>query len=181
MKQELHAVGSERWADMETLFESRGGPHNCWCMVWRRNEFKRGKPGKAGRKASMKRRVENGIPVGLLGYLDGYPVSWCSIAPRSTYRQLGGSEISDKTWSLMCFFVKREHRGQGFTQQLVAAAADYARNNGALWLEAYPVAADSPSYRFMGICDTFAAMGFEFVETVGTRRNLMRLKLVPGA
>jgi hypothetical protein len=25
----------------------------------------------------------------LLGYIDGDPIAWCSIAPRSTYRPLG--------------------------------------------------------------------------------------------
>jgi hypothetical protein len=28
-------VTPERWADFESLFESKGGPKNCWCMVWR--------------------------------------------------------------------------------------------------------------------------------------------------
>lgn len=179
MKLDFHAVVPERWADMETLIEGRGGPHYCWCMAWRRNEFKQDKPGKSGRKAAMKRRVDDRVPVGLLGYLNGDPVAWCSIAPKTTYRPLGGDETYDDIWSLVCFFVKRDYRGQGLTRQLIAAATDYARSNGAVWLEAYPVAADSPSYRFMGICDTFTAMGFEFVETVGTRRNLMRLKLAP--
>ncbi|MEO1161558.1 MAG: GNAT family N-acetyltransferase [Pseudomonadota bacterium] len=181
MKLEFHAVVPERWADMEALIEGRGGPHYCWCMAWRRNEFKNDMPGKAGKKASMKRRVDDGVPIGLLGYRAGDPVAWCSVAPKTTYRPLGGKEVSDKVWSLACFFVKREYRGRGMTQKLIAAAAEYAKDKGACWLEAYPVAADSPSYRFMGICDTFAAMGFEFVETVGTRRNLMRLKLDPDA
>ena len=28
-------VNQETWADLERLFEARGGPKNCWCMVWR--------------------------------------------------------------------------------------------------------------------------------------------------
>jgi hypothetical protein len=28
-------VDKSNWADLEKLFESKGGPHNCWCMVWR--------------------------------------------------------------------------------------------------------------------------------------------------
>jgi hypothetical protein len=32
---EYHDVNAARWGDFERLFESRGGPKNCWCMVWR--------------------------------------------------------------------------------------------------------------------------------------------------
>src|SRR5262249_24285373 len=34
-KLEFHEVDAERWRDLERLFESRGGPESCWCMVWR--------------------------------------------------------------------------------------------------------------------------------------------------
>ena len=34
------AVDQHNWKDLEKLFESRGGPHNCWCMVWRKKEGK---------------------------------------------------------------------------------------------------------------------------------------------
>jgi hypothetical protein len=31
----FRAVGRDSWRDLERLFESRGGPKSCWCMVWR--------------------------------------------------------------------------------------------------------------------------------------------------
>jgi hypothetical protein len=31
----FRVVDCETWCDLETLFESRGGPVYCWCMVWR--------------------------------------------------------------------------------------------------------------------------------------------------
>jgi hypothetical protein len=31
----VHEVDARRWPDFERLFESRGGPKACWCMVWR--------------------------------------------------------------------------------------------------------------------------------------------------
>ena len=34
-KLEVHEVDAARWGDFEHLFESRGGPKSCWCMVWR--------------------------------------------------------------------------------------------------------------------------------------------------
>ena len=68
-------------------------------------------------------------------------------------------------------------RGQGATRRLIAAAVEYAREGGASAVEAYPVEADSPSYRFMGTVPSFRKAGFHEVGTVGTRRRAMRLEL----
>ena len=35
---EIREVDAARWSDFERLFEARGGPKYCWCMVWRRDE-----------------------------------------------------------------------------------------------------------------------------------------------
>jgi GNAT superfamily N-acetyltransferase len=173
MKLDFHPVTSDRWSDFEELFECKGGPHNCWCMVWRINENRKAMPGKSGKKASMKSRVKQGIPIGLLAYTDDEPIAWCSIAPRDTYRSLGGDETKQRVWSLACFFVKREFRNIGLTSRLLGAAMDYAKDNGAEFIEAYPVAPDSPSYRFMGFVHTFEKAGFQLVTPAGTRRNVM--------
>jgi hypothetical protein len=43
--------------------------------------------------------------------------------------------------------------------------------------EAYPVAPDSPSYRFMGFVPMFEKARFVEIGTAGTRRHVMRLSL----
>jgi predicted GNAT family acetyltransferase len=135
----------------------------------------------AARKALMHRRVKARVPVGILGYLQGEPVAWCSIAPRPTYRPLGGpspdGEDPKKVWSLACFFIPRALRGQGMTSRILAAAVAHARKQGATVVEAYPVDADSPSYRFMGFVPVFESAGFEEVGRAGSRRHVMRLSL----
>lgn len=133
----------------------------------------------ASRKAAFTRRVKQGVPVGILGYLDGKPIAWCSIAPRSTYRNLGGAAEmpGENVWSLVCFFVMREYRSQGICLRLIEAAAEYARKRGATAIEAYPVDPDSPSCRFMGFVGTFKKAGFAEVGRAGTRRHVMRLSL----
>jgi hypothetical protein len=64
-------------------------------------------------RAHPPREARRGVPVGRLGYLDGKPVAWCSIAPRSTYRELGGppQAAGENVWSLVCFLVTRAYRG----------------------------------------------------------------------
>ena len=61
--------------------------------------------------------------------------------------------------------------------RLIQAAVAHARKRGATVVEAYPVAPDSPSYRFMGFVPVFTAAGFREVGRAGTRRHVMRLKV----
>jgi GNAT superfamily N-acetyltransferase len=172
-------VTRERWHDLADLFESRGGPRNCWCMVWRAKSTAAKQQGSRGRKAALQAQVSQGVPVGILGYSADRPVAWCSVAPRATYRHLGGPDdpVDDPgaVWSVVCFFIKRELRQRGLTDQLLDAAIAYARRNGAKIIESYPVDPDSPSYRFMGFVNVFERAGFEEIGTAGTRRHVMRL------
>ena len=174
----FHEVDASRWDDLERLFESRGGPKSCWCMVWRAGAKTAKGP---DRKAAMRRKVCEGVPIGLLGYSNDEPVAWCSIAPRTTYRDLGGptsiGEPPEEVWSLVCFFIRRELRGKGLTKRIVEAAVQHAAKRGAKVVEAYPVEQGSPSYRFMGYLPTFSAAGFRGVGRAGTRRHVMRREL----
>jgi len=173
MNLNFYAVTIDRWTDFEQLFESKGGPHYCWRTVWRLNENKNSIPGKAGKKASMYNRVIRGIQIGILAYLESESIGWCSIAPREPKRKLGGDETKEGVWSLVCFFIKKPFSSKGITSRLIDAAIEYANDNGAKYIEAYPVAPDSPSYGFMGFVPTFEKAGFKFVKTAGTRRNVM--------
>jgi len=149
----FYEVDASRWGDFERLFESRGGPKYCWCMAWRANRDEARRTDGPSRKAAMAQRVASGVPVGLLGYLDGEPVAWCSVAPRSTFRGLvGDSALDEGIWSITCFFAVRRLRGRGITRRMIEAAVEHARARGASIVEAYPVDPDSPSYRFMGAC-----------------------------
>ncbi len=179
----FHEVDSGRWADLERLFEAPGGPKYCWCMAWRSMPPGQRRSDSLAKKAALASRVRDGVPVGILGYLDGEPVAWCSIAPRNTYRGLGGKsgpdDSSENVWALVCFYVQRRLRRQGIMKRLITAAVEHARSRGATVVEAYPVEADSPSYRFMGFVSAFRAAGFQEVGTAGTRRHVMRLALRP--
>jgi GNAT superfamily N-acetyltransferase len=173
-------VDAACWADFARLFEERGGPKSCWCMVWRASSAEAKCKDGSNRRVQIKSRVDGGIPIGLIGYMGEQPVAWCSIAPRETYRPLGGLAAdlaTERIWSLACLFIKRDHRGKGLTAELITAAVAHAKAHKATILEAYPVDADSPSYRFMGFVDAFASAGFQEVGRAGQRRHVMRLIL----
>ena len=42
----------------------------------------------AAKKIALRGFVDDGTPVGPLGYEDGEPVAWRSIAPRDAYRRM---------------------------------------------------------------------------------------------
>lgn len=176
-------VTPETWPDLERLFEGRGGPKYCWCMVWRDMPAEdRRSGGGPARKRSLESAVKSGMPVGIVGYMDGEPVAWCSIAPRPTYRKgLGGVDVEGQdpgaVWSLACFFIQRQLRGDGLARQVLEAAVEHARMNGAASVEAYPVDPDSPSYRYMGFVEMFAGRGFRELGRAGSRRHVMRIDL----
>ena len=150
-------------------------------MAWRAARPEERQASGAARKAAMEQRVRAGVSVGLLGYLDGAAVAWCSIAPKPTYRKLGGIDVpaqqQNDVWSLVCFFLRRDLRGRGLAPHIIAAALEQARMGGAKIVEAYPVDPGSPSYRFMGYVPDFQAAGFTDHGMAGTRRHVMRIAL----
>ena len=163
----------------EAFFSSPGAPKWSWCMVWRRSSAEAKQNDPASRKRQMLKRIAGGSPVGLIACDGETPVGWVSVAPRETYRNLGGPEAKpdEVIWSIACFYVHRKLRGQGLIRKLIAGAVDYARASGANIVEAYPGPSDAPSYRFMGRIPTFAKAGFTDVGMAGTRRHVMRRKL----
>lgn len=176
---QFHAVTSETWHDMEALFSGRGGPKACWCMVWR-NDVNGTPAAQAApdRKAVMERLVLSGHPVGILGYDQGTPVAWCSVAPRPLFgKNLSNTAPVDGLWSLTCFFIRADHRKQSGFGALLAAAETHAALHGAKAIEAYPVDPDSPSYKFSGFLPAFTALGYVPVGTVGTRRHVVQKTL----
>jgi GNAT superfamily N-acetyltransferase len=170
-------VGKTNWKDLEKLFESKGAPGYCWCMPWRNMDEGGERASSADKKKSLKKYVTGKTPIGLLAYHSSEPVAWCSIGPRDSFRDLGGDDTLEDVWSLVCFYIKREFRGQGLSEQLAKEAFKYAKKKGAKYVEAYPVNPDSPSYRFMGFKPTFEKLGFDYKHKAGSRRNVMALKL----
>jgi predicted GNAT family acetyltransferase len=172
-------VTRDTWRDFERLFESPGAPKYCWCMVWRRTSEEAKHHDGPDRKRQMKARIGKGIPVGLIAYVEDEPTAWVSIAPRESYRNLGGPEPvpGETIWSLVCFYVPRRLRGDGMVYRLIEAAVEHAREKGATVVEAYPVDEAAPSYRFMGFVPAFEKAGFREVGRAGTRRHVMRREL----
>jgi len=113
------------------------------------------------------------------------PVGWVSLGPREQYGKLQRSPVMRAVddlpvWSIVCFVVPSEYRGRGVTNALLTGAIEYAREQGAGILEAYPVdrnVAGHASAPWFGSAHMFAEAGFEEVARRRDDRPIMRLRL----
>lgn len=186
---EIHPLTPDRWDDFEALFGPKGACAGCWCMWWRvpNKEYAEGE----GNKHAMRALVEGGTTPGLIGYRDGQPVGWVSLGPRAEFRRFPSMRKDtfaavDTTpvWSLVCFFVQAQQRGQRIAEAMLRAAITYTRAQGATVLEAYPVDVEErerPVNVFMGTARLFARAGFHEVARRDPRRPIVRLDLAAPA
>lgn len=170
---------SDHAADLGRFAESHGKFRYCSCMRWRLTSSAYRASTKETRVAALDGRVRRGEPVGVLAYLDGVPVGWCSVAPRESYLALERfkalGRIDDRpVWSVVCFFVDRQVRRQGVTEALLVGAVDYAVAQGAAIVEGYPVEPGGRLYTYMGSPDTFRKAGFVDVTPAGRARLVVR-------
>ena len=107
------------------------------------------------RGARLRQQTEVGHPEsdstsGLVAYLDGEPVGWCAVEPRSHYEGLvrnnrvqwqGRAEdmADDSVWAVTCFFIRRRLRKHGVSRELARAAVSFAGDRGARAIEGYPI------------------------------------------
>jgi GNAT superfamily N-acetyltransferase len=192
MKLVVHPLTPERWPDLEAIFNARGCSvaRGCWCMFYRQagtpDVLPKGMTRAQARRAELKALVHGDRPPGLIGYRGKVPVGWVSLGPREEFAKLVRSPVmkavdEQPVWSIICFVVPSEHRSQGVAQALLAGAVRYAKTQGAILLEAYPVdkpdRSDDDSMWF-GARSMYDREGFEEVVRRKPTRPVVRLNLV---
>ena len=181
---EVHfrAVTANTLADLDRFSSEHGKFRYCSCMRWRMTSTEFRRSDKQGRIEALNGRVDDGYPIGVLAYVDGTPVGWCSIAPREEFRGLERyrklARLDDAAvWAVTCFFIDRRYRRKGLTAELLKAAVRYAHDNGAPVVEGYPVDSTAASYTYMGSPETFIRAGFSDVTPSGRERRMFRIIL----
>jgi GNAT superfamily N-acetyltransferase len=79
--------------------------------------------------------VDEGKVPGLLAYLDGEPVGWCSVGLQRDYGRFFSETEAEPVWLIACFFLRGSHRGRGIGRALLEAAVVYAAERGAVAVE----------------------------------------------
>lgn len=178
----------ETFPDLETLFGKPGGSivRGCWCMYYRQTGKDSNLDGPRNKQLFCE-LVDAGTRPGLIGYVDGEPVGWISLGPREEYLKLRRSPVmkpvdDTEVWSIVCTYVAKSDRGQGVQHKLLAAAVDWARDQGVRMLEAYPVDREgrsSPDSMFFGSRSLYERAGFHEVVRRSPTRVVMRRALRP--
>jgi GNAT superfamily N-acetyltransferase len=177
-----------RWDDLVAVL-GRDGDRGCWCQYWRLSSSDYSK---ANHPESLRRQLDRDNAPGLLAYLDGEVAGWCSVGPRQDYERLVRSRTIKPVdevpvWSIVCFTVRVGFRRRGVARALLTGAIDYARNQGAPALEAYPVDAEGGridvAFAYVGTTSMFESAGFRRIaetdaHSAGRPRILMRLDLL---
>jgi GNAT superfamily N-acetyltransferase len=166
----VQPLTAARWPDLLELAGNRGMFSGCWCMWFRRRNADWWAAGNKGNREAFQGIVEAERIPGLLAYADGHAVGWVSLAPRDEYERISGDQEAaehggrkQSVWSVVCFYIERDRRGQGVGTALLDAAVDYARREGATALEAYPVEPEERidnASAFTGLRSMFERAGF---------------------
>jgi GNAT superfamily N-acetyltransferase len=188
LKLSFKPLTKDQWNDFVALFGERGACGGCWCMLWRlpRKQFEAQKG--EGNKLAMKTLINSGEIPGILAYNNATKaIGWCAIAPRSSYPALSRSRILKPVderacWSVACLFIEKGYRKKGVSIELLRAAAEYARSQGAELVEGYPVEPKTekdipPAFAWTGIPKAFIQIGFKEVARRSPTRPIMRMEL----
>ncbi|MGE5830883.1 MAG: GNAT family N-acetyltransferase [Micromonosporaceae bacterium] len=183
-------VGPDDWPTVDNFFGPKGLVEYCWCQYFRMESKDYSRCRSAARRAKLADLVKTGERVGVLGSVDGVPVGWVGVGPRLGFPRLLRSRAAKllkgddpaRIWSIVCVYLAREHRHQGLLRVLVNHAVEWARDEKADLIEAYPEDDRDPEsgfdpYSFRGRVSTFEACGFTVVERRLQHRALMRKDL----
>jgi ribosomal protein S18 acetylase RimI-like enzyme len=168
------------WPDFAALVERHDGVWGgCWCMAFHSEGVGRDRTPETNR-AAKERRVREGRAHAALVFAGDRCVGWCQFGspdelPRIKSRReysAGVSELPD--WRITCFFVDREHRGEGVASAALAGALDQIARLGGGTVESYPEDVDgrrvSGSFLHNATLALFEEHGFERTRQIGKHR-----------
>ncbi len=181
--------------DLEAIFGMRGYPAPCQCQRFKIGPQEWTAPPVSERRQRLHDEARCGDPgspttSGLVAYLEGTPVGWCAVEPRTAYPRLlparlawkerGEDKDDGSVWAVTCFVTRAGYRRRGITRALARAAVGFARQRGARALEAYPMITEPGKEitwgeTHVGTRSVFADAGLAEVFHPTLRRVVMRI------
>jgi GNAT superfamily N-acetyltransferase len=185
------------WDDLKAVFGTRGPAYTCQCQRFKTRAtdwdsawaIPAEKRAKRLREQTRCGQPEARTTSGLVAYLDGEPVGWCAVEPRTAYVRLQNKPVvwagraedkaDDGVWAVTCFVTRAGFRRRGVSRALARAAVDFTRKRGARAVEGYAMIT-TPGQEItwgelhVGSRRIFAAAGFAEVSRPSLRRGVMR-------
>jgi len=144
----------------------------------------------APNKRAIKKIIDSGKPPGVIGYLNGVPVAWCSVGKREEFARLQNARSlkpidNYPVWSIPCLYIARSYRKSNVSSKAVDAAVKYAFSKGAKIVEGYPNDTRdkkwADAFAWMGLVSSFKNAGFQIVKRPSKSRAIMRRFKTPPA
>lgn len=191
MTVEIRPATTECFDDVEAMLGPKRRPDAiaCWCLTYRLGNRESAKLDAPARRAAVRELCGQEPSPGILAYSDGSVVGWASVAPRSQIAELADTTTYPKLgevepWSIFCLRTRGGRRRRGIGQEILRGAIDFAWDNGAEVIEAYPLDTTeklAPIFTYPGLRSMFETEGFTKVadtesEIDGARRVVMRLE-----
>jgi GNAT superfamily N-acetyltransferase len=179
---EIHPATPDRFDDVIAVLNPA-----CACQYWRMTSGEYSRSSQEARFAALRAQLAETPAPGLLAYVDGEPAGWVGFGPRERIGRLGRSRTIPKVddlpvWAVYCFTVRVGYRRQGIGRALLDGLIEYAREQGAPALEAYPV--DTGGKRihgtaaYVGTLGMFEAAGFVRIAETDARSDHLPRRLV---
>ena len=141
MSVQVRPATADRWDDLVTVFGRRGvDPSWCWCQLFfssGTDESLSTGPVPDHRQTLWHEITRAARPPGLIAYIDGRPVGWTRVGPRSTFPRVGGNRALARVlneesgaWWVTCFAIDSRHRRAGVGSALLDAAVTFAQSRG---------------------------------------------------
>jgi GNAT superfamily N-acetyltransferase len=182
------------WDDLQAILGERGYAAGCQCQKFKIGHHEWTSATRQERAARLREETNCGRPrarktSGLVAYLDGEPVGWCAVEPRTAYPRISRTawrgrdedRLDAGVWAVSCFITRVGYRRRGVTYALARAAVDFARKRGARALEGYPMITEpfkeiTWGELHVGSHWAFADAGFTEVNRPSLRRVVMRIE-----
>ncbi|MDE0546682.1 GNAT family N-acetyltransferase [Microbacterium sp. C7(2022)] len=187
---DIIAASADRFDDIQHALDGGGDGRSCQCQWWTLTNTQFNTTTADERRAIFAHEVASATP-GLIAYVDGEPAGWVRIGPRTAQQRLSRTRAfhdatppweDDTVWAVTCFVVRREHRNTGLNARLLASTIEFARDNGARVIEAYPIDPNAgkkltANNLFTGVLSTFEAAGFAEIARPAPHRAIVNLSL----
>jgi uncharacterized protein YndB with AHSA1/START domain/GNAT superfamily N-acetyltransferase len=170
---EVRPLAPERLEDFLDLFDNRAFADNpswqfCYCFNFRfaGDDAEAAARTGADNRRDMSDAIGRGHAHGLLAYVDGRAVGWCSASTKAEMVQLTRRDWmpaeSDRVGIIGCLVTAPQYRRHGIARGLVAAAGAYLADIGCTVVEAYPLKElDGDAHGHYGPLEVYRELGYE--------------------